>query len=79
MRPKWPKLASLAQKTCTLYTLICLVYSLIPKDNPFLRPYLFWKMHFLCSCVWCWLYGVVICSQHVTEETADGLASYFLK
>ena len=32
MRPKWPKQASLAQKTCTHYTFSSLVYSLLPED-----------------------------------------------
>ena len=35
MRPKWLKLASLAQKTCTLYIFGSLVYSLLPKSNLF--------------------------------------------
>ena len=33
MRPKWTKLAFLAQKTCTLYTFSYFVYSLLPKAN----------------------------------------------
>ena len=33
MRLKWLKLASLAQKTCSLYTFSSLVYSLLPKDS----------------------------------------------
>ena len=40
MRYKWPKLASLAQKTCPLYTFSFLVYYLLPTAN-FLRTYLF--------------------------------------
>ena len=34
MMPKWPKLASLAQKTCTL-SFSSLVNSLLPKDYLF--------------------------------------------
>ena len=34
MRPKWPKLASLAQKPCTLWFQF-LVHSLLPRDNLF--------------------------------------------
>ena len=33
MRPNWPKLANLAQITCTLYTLSSLVYYLVRKEN----------------------------------------------
>ena len=33
MRPKWPKLASLAQKSCLIYTFSSLMYSLLPNDN----------------------------------------------
>ena len=33
MRPNWPKLSSLAQKTSTLDSFKSLVQSLLPKDN----------------------------------------------
>ena len=35
VRPKWPKLACLTQKTCPFYTFSSLVYSLLPNDNLF--------------------------------------------
>ena len=35
MRPNWPKLASLATKTCTLDIFSSLKKSLLPKDNSF--------------------------------------------
>ena len=35
MRPNWPKLTSLAQKTCTLDSFSSLVLSLLLKDNCF--------------------------------------------
>ena len=35
MRPKWPKLASLAKIICTLRSFSSLVHSLLPKDNLF--------------------------------------------
>ena len=36
MRPKWPKLASLAQKTCTLDS-FQFFGVILPKDNPFIE------------------------------------------
>ena len=53
MRPYWPKLASLAQKTCSLDSYSSLVKSLLPKDNPYIEhivnlllkcnPFIFYK------------------------------------
>ena len=38
MKLNWSKLASLAQKTCTLNSFqFSLVYSVLPKDNPFVE------------------------------------------
>ena len=39
MIANWLKLASLSQKTCTIYTFSYLVNYLLPKYNLFLRPY----------------------------------------
>ena len=37
MRPNWPKLASMAQKTCNSIVFSSLVKSLLPRDNPFIE------------------------------------------
>ena len=79
MRPQWPKLSSLSQKTCTLFTFSSLVYSLLPKDSLFKNIFDLttagnWDCAVAVECLLAFHYysvGFIILSLGITDSNVE--------